>query len=188
MSTAEVSAEEPELPDAAVGAIRAAVHAELDDVLPYVIEALRRNNAFDEISDRLRAAERRIESRQERPVIIGLHGVLDRIRHLDFDHAVKKALEDDLTRVLGEAGYQETGQDGEAFDPARHDAIERPRGGRKGGGHQGAQPRTRLVRRCGHPGQGGDLAGAGPRGRGMTRSYWGKWSGFSGSIWAPRTP
>jgi molecular chaperone GrpE (heat shock protein) len=124
MSTAEISEEEPELPDAAVGAIRAAVHAELDDVLPYVVEALRRNKAFDEISDRLRTAERRIESRQERPVIIGLHGVLDRIRHLDFDHVVKQALEDDLTRVLGEAGYQETGQDGEAYDPARHHAID----------------------------------------------------------------
>jgi molecular chaperone GrpE len=124
MSTAEVSEEEPEQPDAAVGAIRAAVHAELDDVLPYVVEALRRNKAFDEISDRLRAAERRIESRQERPVIIGLHGVLDRIRHLDFDLAVRRALEDDLARVLGEAGYQETGQDGEDYDPARHEAID----------------------------------------------------------------
>jgi molecular chaperone GrpE len=130
VSATEVSAEEPELPElpglpeSAVGAIRAAVHAELDDVLPYVVEALRRNKAFDEISDRLRAAERRIESRQERPVIIGLHGVLDRIRHFDFDEAVRKALEDDLTRVLSEAGYQETGQDGEDYDPVRHEAIE----------------------------------------------------------------
>ena len=28
-------------------AIRAAVHAEFDEVLPYVVEALRRNHAFD---------------------------------------------------------------------------------------------------------------------------------------------
>lgn len=124
MSTAEVPEEEQGLPAAAVDAIRAAVHAELDDVLPYVVEALRKNKAFDEISDRLRAAERRIESRQERPVVIGLHGVLDRIRHLDFDQAVRQALEDDLTRVLGEAGYQETGQDGEDYDPVRHEAID----------------------------------------------------------------
>jgi molecular chaperone GrpE (heat shock protein) len=104
-------------------AIRAAVHAELDDVLPYVVEALRRNSAFDEISNRLRAAERRIEARQERPVIVGVHGVLDRIRHLDFDQEIKQALEEDVARVLTEAGYEETGRVGEDYDPARHEAI-----------------------------------------------------------------
>jgi molecular chaperone GrpE (heat shock protein) len=104
-------------------AIRAAVHAEFDEVLPYVVEALRRNNAFDEINDRLRAAERRLEARRERPVIVGVHHVLDRIRHLDFDLTVKQALEDDIARLLTEAGYEETGQVGEAYDPARHEAI-----------------------------------------------------------------
>lgn len=124
MSTTDLTDEEPGLPVGTTEAIRAAVHAEFDEVLPYVVEALRRNNAFDEISDRLRTAERRIESRQERPVIIGLHRVLDRIRHLDFDEAIKQALDEDLTRALGEAGYQETGQVGEEYEPARHDAIE----------------------------------------------------------------
>ena len=93
-------------------------------MVPYVVEALRRNNAFDEINDRLLAAERRIAARQERPVIIGVHRVLDRIRHLEFDQVIKRALEDDIARVLTEAGYQETGQVGEAYDPARHDAID----------------------------------------------------------------
>jgi len=116
-------AEEPGLPAAATEAIRLAVHAEFDGVLPYVVEALRRNNAFDEINDRLRAAERRIEARRERPVIVGVHRVLDRIRHLDFDQAIKQALEDDIARVLTEAGYEETGRVGEGYDPARHDAI-----------------------------------------------------------------
>jgi molecular chaperone GrpE (heat shock protein) len=117
-------AEEPGLPADVGDAIRAAVHAEFDDVLPHVIEALRRNNAFDEINDRLRTAERRIQARQERPVIIGVHRVLDRIRHLDFDQAIKQALEDDLTAVLAKAGYAETGRPGEDYDPARHDAID----------------------------------------------------------------
>jgi molecular chaperone GrpE (heat shock protein) len=112
------------LPVGAAEEIRAAVHAEFDAVLPYVVEALRQNNAFDEISDRLRTAEGRIRSRQERPVIIGLHGVLDRIRHLDFDQEVKQALDHDLMRVLGDAGFQETGEAGEGYDPARHHAIE----------------------------------------------------------------
>jgi hypothetical protein len=124
MSTADLSEKEPRLAANIAEAIRAAVHAEFDAVLPYVVEALRRDKAFDEISDRLRAAERRIESRQERPVIIALYRVLDRIRHLDFDPAIKQALDEDIKRVLGEAGYQETGQAGEDYEPATHDAID----------------------------------------------------------------
>ena len=108
----------------ATEAIRAAVHAEFDEMLPYVVEALRRNNAFDEINDRLRAAERRLEARRERPVIVGVHHVLDRIRHLDFDPRIKQALDDDVARLLSEAGYEETGQVGEAYDPVRHYAID----------------------------------------------------------------
>jgi hypothetical protein len=121
--TASDLTEESGLPSGATEAIRAAVHAEFDDVLPHVVEALRRNNAFDEINERLRLAERRIEARQERPVIVGVHRMLDRIRHLDFDEAIKQALEDDIVRVLTDAGYEETGQAGEAYDPSRHDAI-----------------------------------------------------------------
>lgn len=124
MSAPELTEEATPPPEAAPDAIRAAVHAEFDEVLPYVVEALRRNNAFDEINDRLRAAERRLEARRERPVIVGVHHVLDRIRHLDFDPAVKQALEDDVARLLTEAGYEETGQVDEAYDPVRHDAID----------------------------------------------------------------
>ena len=50
--------------------------------------------------------------------------MLDRIRHLDFDPAVKQALEDDVAGLLTEAGYEETGQVGDVYDPARHDAID----------------------------------------------------------------
>jgi hypothetical protein len=125
VSAAELTdADESGRPADVGDAIRAAVHAEFDEVVPHVIEALRRNNAFDEINDRLRAAEGRIQARQERPVIIGVHRVLDRVRHLDFDPAIKHALEDDLTAVLNEAGYAETGRTGEDYDPARHDAID----------------------------------------------------------------
>jgi hypothetical protein len=111
------------LPAGITDAIRSAVHAEFDEVLPHVVDALRRDHAFAEINDRLRAAERRIEARRERPVIIGVHRVLDRIRHFEFDRDIKSALEGDIARVLTEAGYEETGRVGEAYDPARHDAI-----------------------------------------------------------------
>jgi molecular chaperone GrpE (heat shock protein) len=124
VSNAADLAEESGLPAGAAEAIRTAVHAELDEVLPYVIDALRRNNAFDEINDRLRAAERRIEARQERPVIVAVHRVLDRVRHLDFDETIKQALEDDIGRLLADAGYEETGRVGEDYDPARHEAID----------------------------------------------------------------
>jgi hypothetical protein len=120
----EVEAAEPGLPAAATEAIQAAVRAEFDEVLPHLVEALRRNNAFEEISDRLRAAERRIEARQERPVIVAVHRVLDRVRHLDFDQEIKRAIADDIARVLADAGYQETGRVGEDYDATRHDAIE----------------------------------------------------------------
>jgi molecular chaperone GrpE (heat shock protein) len=123
VSENDLPAAEPSWPADTGETIRAAVHAEFDEVLPYVVEALRRDKAFDEISDRLRAAERRIESRQERPVVIGLHRVLDRVRHLNFDQTIKQALDEDLTGVIAEAGYQETGQVGEDYDPARHEAI-----------------------------------------------------------------
>jgi hypothetical protein len=117
-------ARESGLPDGAAEAIRSAVHAEFDEVLPYVVDALRRDNAFSAINDRLRAAERRIEARQERPAIIGVHRVLDRVRHLDFDESVKRALADDLAQVLADAGYAETGRVGEDYDPDWHEAID----------------------------------------------------------------
>jgi hypothetical protein len=112
------------LAEGAKEAIREVVHAEFDEVLPHLLEALRRNKAFDEINDRLRAAERRIAARQERPVIIGVHGVLDRLRHLEFDPVIKRTLEGDLARVLTDAGYQETGRVGEPYDPQRHEALQ----------------------------------------------------------------
>jgi molecular chaperone DnaK len=115
--------ERPELPAGVAAEIRAAVHAELDEVVPYVVQALRRNDAFEAFEDRLKAAEKRIEARRERPLVIGLHQLLDQIRHFELEPAVKKALEDDVVRLLTEAGYQEFGHEGEAYDPARHDAI-----------------------------------------------------------------
>ena len=104
--------------------IRAAVHAEFTPVLHYVADALGRNSAFDELSDRLRAAERRLEARRERPLAAAVYYLLDRLRHLDFDPAIKRELEADIVRMLYEAGFEETGQVGEAYNPAWHEAID----------------------------------------------------------------
>jgi molecular chaperone GrpE (heat shock protein) len=113
-----------DLPAGVGEAVRAAVHAEFDEVLHYVVEALRRNNAFEELNDRLRTAERRLDARRERPIVVAIYNVLDRLRHFDFDEAAKSALEADIVKLLNDAGFQETGQVGEEYDPDRHEAIE----------------------------------------------------------------
>jgi hypothetical protein len=105
-------------------AIRAAVHVEFEPILPHLVHALDRNRAFDSLDDRLRTAERRIAARQERPLVVAVHSLLGRVRRFDFDQAVKSAIETDIVRILTDAGYQETGRVGEAYDPARHEAIE----------------------------------------------------------------
>jgi uncharacterized protein with beta-barrel porin domain len=112
------------LPPGVAEEIRAAVYAEFTPVLDYVAEALARNKAFEEMSDRLRAAERRLEARRERPLVAAAHRLLDRLRHLEFDPVVKRELEADIVKMLRDAGFEETGQVGEAYDPVWHEAIE----------------------------------------------------------------
>lgn len=114
----------PGLPEAVGEAVRVAVRAEFDEVLHYVVEALRRDKAFEELNGRLREAERRLEARRERPVITGVYRLLDRLRHFEFDRSIKNALQDDIVRLLNDAGYEETGEVGEVYDPAWHEAID----------------------------------------------------------------
>jgi molecular chaperone GrpE (heat shock protein) len=104
-------------------AVRAAVRAEVEPILPYVVQALDRNSELGNLNDRLRTAERRIAARQERPLVAAVHGLLDRVRHFDFDPDIKSAIEADIVQMLNDAGYEETGRIGEAYDPARHQAI-----------------------------------------------------------------
>jgi len=123
-SSAEPAVAIADLPVGVAEAVRTAVHAEFDQVLHYVVEALRRNNAFDELSDRLRTAERRLEARRERPLVVAVYRLLDHLRHFDFDQAIKAALEAEIVKMLNDAGFAETGQVGEAYDPVRHEGID----------------------------------------------------------------
>jgi hypothetical protein len=125
---AEASAEAPAEAPAAVasslaGLVRAAVREELDEILPHVVVAIKRDRAFDELSDRLSKAERRLEARRERPLAVAVHRHLNRLRHLDFDPAVKDSLEAELVKILRAADFDEIGRVGEEYDPARHDAL-----------------------------------------------------------------
>jgi hypothetical protein len=109
-------------PDLA-GLIRAAVRDELDTVLPHVLAALKRDRAFDDLSERLTQAERRLEARRERPLAVSVHRLLNRLRHLDFDQEIKASLEAGLVKILTDAGFEEMGQAGDPYDPDRHDAL-----------------------------------------------------------------
>jgi molecular chaperone GrpE (heat shock protein) len=123
--------ERSDVPAGLAEAVRSAVHDEFDQVLHYVVDALRRNNAFDELSDRLRAAERRLEARRERPLVVAVYRLLDHLRHLDFDPEVKEVLAAEIVEMLTAAGFEETGRVGEAYNPALHEAIDgRSNGGR----------------------------------------------------------
>jgi hypothetical protein len=111
-----------EAPDLA-GLVRSAVRDELDELLPHVLAAVKRDRAFDELSERLSKAERLLATRRERPLAVAVHRFLSRLRHLDFDQAVKDSLAGELVKILADAGFTETGQVGEDYDPDRHDAL-----------------------------------------------------------------
>jgi len=104
--------------------VRKAVRAEFDEVVPHVVAALKRDRAFDDLQERLRAAERRLDSRRERPVVTALLSLLHRLRHLDFEPDVRSSLDAEIVKILNDAGFEEIGAVGEAFDPARHEPID----------------------------------------------------------------
>lgn len=100
-----------------------AVREEMDEVLPHLLAALKRDRAFDALSARLADAERRLEAHRERPVIIAVHQVLNRLRRLDLDTDVKAAIDEDLSAILRSAGYDQIGAVGEPFDLDRHEPL-----------------------------------------------------------------
>ena len=104
--------------------IRAAVHDELDWLPDHVLAIVKRDRAFDDLNDRLRSAERRLETRRERPLIVALHRLLSRLRRLDFDQDVKESLDTEIVQILASAGISEIGQVEEPYDPARHEALQ----------------------------------------------------------------
>jgi hypothetical protein len=100
-----------------------AVREQLDEVLPHIVTAIRQNHAFDELSTRLSRAERRLETRRERPLVMALHGMLIRLRHLQFDSQVKNSLDAELVQILHDAGFEEIGRVGDEFDLDRYEAL-----------------------------------------------------------------
>jgi hypothetical protein len=111
--------EEARQPDALPGAVR----HEFDQVLPHIVTALKREDGVAELRRRLDLAEKRLADRNQRPLVRGLRQVLMLVRSLDFEPDPKEAITMELERVLVGAGYEEFGEVGEGFDPARHQAL-----------------------------------------------------------------
>jgi molecular chaperone GrpE (heat shock protein) len=111
--------EESREPHALAGAVR----HEFDQVLPHIVAALKREDGVAELRRRLDLAEKRLADRGKRPLIRGLRQVLMLARTLDFETDPKEAITMELERVLIGAGYEEFGEAGEGFDPARHEAL-----------------------------------------------------------------
>ena len=115
----------PEAMDAPTeGPVAEAIRAELDQVLPHVVTALKRQDAVEELRHRLDLAEKRLAERQQRPFVAGVRRVLVMVRRLDFEQDAKEAIAAELERVLVGAGYAEFGEEGEAFDPRRHEVVD----------------------------------------------------------------
>lgn len=103
--------------------VRDALRAELDQVLPHVVSALKRQEAVAALTHRLEKAETRLAERQSRPLIAGLRRALTTVRRLQFDTDAKSAILAELEALIVGAGYTEFGEIGEPFDPRRQEAL-----------------------------------------------------------------
>ncbi|MBJ7330197.1 MAG: hypothetical protein JHC95_09890 [Solirubrobacteraceae bacterium] len=101
-----------------------AVRAELDQVVPHVVAALKRDAAVKDLAERLNAAEQRLGERDRRPLVSGLRRVLSLVRRMDFEAAARETLLSELEQLLVGAGYAEFGEVGEPFDAVRHEALD----------------------------------------------------------------
>jgi len=72
---------------------------------------------------RIRALEVRIRNRQERPLINRMADLLANVRRLDSGADIKTHVEETIIEALSSFGYEETGKEGEPFDPLRHEPV-----------------------------------------------------------------
>ena len=133
-------------------AMRAAVREELDEVVPHIVAALKRNDGVADLVRRLDDAERRLAARDQRPLIARLYRLVGLVRRLDLPDEVREMLLDELLDVLRGAGYSEFGAVGEPFRPRPSPSARRgrPRRCRRRGRRLRAWPGN--ARRGRHPG------------------------------------
>lgn len=94
---------------------------DLERIAAHLVPLLK--SSYQDTLARLDRAERRLATRQERPAIAGMHRLLCTVRRLEDGRDVREVVEEGLARLLGDLGYQEFGEVGESYDPARHEAL-----------------------------------------------------------------
>lgn len=93
----------------------AEIKRDVEQILPSLVEALKRNRYFEEMQGQLRRAERVADAWRQWPLVVGVHDVLLAMRAMpDHDQGLAEQLADVLYRA---AGVEEFGFEGEDVDP-----------------------------------------------------------------------
>lgn len=91
------------------------IKRDVEQILPSLVDALKRNRYFDEMEKHLRRAERVAEAWRHWPLVVGVHDVILAMRETpNFDPVFVEQLCDVLYRA---AGVEEFGFIGEEIDP-----------------------------------------------------------------------
>lgn len=72
---------------------------------------------------RVRVLETRLRTRQERPLITRMANLLGDVRRIESADDVRIHVEEALLDALTSAGCEETGAEGDRFDPGRHEPM-----------------------------------------------------------------
>lgn len=95
----------------------AAIKQDFEQILPALVDALKRNRYFDEMERQLRRAEKVAEAWRDWPLVVGVHDVILTMRAApSSDPAIVEQLADILYRS---AGVEEFGFVGEEVDPTQ---------------------------------------------------------------------
>lgn len=115
------------------------IKRDIEQILPSLVDALKRNRYFDEMEKQLRHAERIAEAWRDWPLLVGVHDVILAMRATpNLDPALAEQLSDVLYRS---AGVEEFGFIGEEIDPTMLEIS----------GSEGAGPRI-IIQETQRPG------------------------------------
>jgi molecular chaperone GrpE (heat shock protein) len=71
----------------------------------------------------VRILETRLRTRQERPLIVAMANLLGDIRRIESAQDVRVHVEEAMLDALTSAGCEETGAEGDGFDPGVHEPV-----------------------------------------------------------------